>query len=139
MGNQQGGMPGGGPPSKESKEEQEKKARAKKENVRPPAESFGRRKKQKKKGDQEISLPTITPMNKCRLRLQKMTRVKDYLMLEEEFIKNQEAMKPAEDRNAEQREKVDELRGSPMSVGSIEEFIDDQHAIVAQSHGPEYY
>ena len=26
-----------------------------------------------------------------------------------------------------------------MSVGSIEEFIDDQHAIVAQSHGPEYY
>jgi len=141
MGNQQG-MPGapGGNQSKESKEEQEKKARAKKENVRPPTESFGRRKgKSKKKGDQEISLPVIIPQTKCRLRLQKMMRVKDYLMLEEEFIKNQEAMKPAEDRNAEQREKVDELRGSPMSVGSIEEFIDDQHAIVAQSHGPEYY
>lgn len=140
MGNQQG-MPGapGGNNSKESKEEQEKKARAKKENVRPAAESFGRRKKQKKKGDQEISLPAILPGNKCRLRLQRMMRIKDYLMLEEEFIQNQEAMKPAEDRNAEQREKVDELRGSPMSVGSIEEFIDDQHAIVSQSHGPEYY
>ena len=36
--------------------------------------------------------------NECRLRLQRMMRIKDYLMLEEEFIQNQEAMKPAEDR-----------------------------------------
>jgi hypothetical protein len=34
---------------------------------------------------------------------------------------------------------VDELRGSPMSVGTLEEMIDDNHAIVASAMGPEYY
>jgi 26S proteasome regulatory subunit T2 len=34
---------------------------------------------------------------------------------------------------------VDELRGTPMSVGTLEEIIDDNHAIVSTSMGPEYY
>ena len=34
---------------------------------------------------------------------------------------------------------MDELRGTPMSVGSLEEMIDDNHAIVSSSTGPEYY
>lgn len=34
---------------------------------------------------------------------------------------------------------MDELRGSPLSVGTLEELIDDQHAIVSSSIGPEYY
>ena len=34
---------------------------------------------------------------------------------------------------------MDELRGSPMSVGSIEELIDDNHAIISSVNGPEYY
>merc|ERR1711871_1853455 len=33
----------------------------------------------------------------------------------------------------------EDLRGSPMSVGSLEEMIDDNHAIVSSSVGPEYY
>ncbi len=37
------------------------------------------------------------------------------------------------------RAKVDELRGTPMSVGTLEEIIDDNHAIVSSSMGPEYY
>jgi 26S proteasome regulatory subunit T2 len=69
----------------------------------------------------------------------KMERIKDYLLLEEEFIKNQERLKPQEEKNAEERTKVDELRGSPMSVGSLEEIIDDNHAIVSSAVGPEYY
>ena len=32
--------------------------------------------------------------------------------------------------------KVDELRGSPMSVGNLEEIIDDNHAIVSTRLGP---
>jgi hypothetical protein len=39
----------------------------------------------------------------------------------------------------EERSKVDDLRGSPMSVGNLEEIIDDNHAIVSSSVGPEYY
>ena len=34
---------------------------------------------------------------------------------------------------------MDELRGSPMGVGTLEEIIDDNHAIVSSSVGPEYY
>jgi len=39
----------------------------------------------------------------------------------------------------EERSKVDELRGSPMGVGTLEERIDENHAIVGSSVGPEYY
>lgn len=31
------------------------------------------------------------------------------------------------------------MRGSPLSVGTLEEMIDDNHAIVASAMGPEYY
>ncbi len=51
-------------------------------------------------------LPTITPSAKCKLRLLKLERVKDYLLMEEEFVKNQELLKPHEERNEEDRSKV---------------------------------
>ena len=57
----------------------------------------------------------------------------------EEFVANQERLKPQDERNEEDRSKVDDLRGSPMSVGSLEEIIDENHAIVSSSVGPEYY
>jgi len=68
-----------------------------------------------------------------------MERIKDYLLMEEEYIKNQERMKPQDDRNEEERSKVDDLRGSPMAVGSLEEIIDENHAIVSTSVGSEHY
>ena len=34
---------------------------------------------------------------------------------------------------------MDDLRGTPMSVGSLEEIIDDNHAIVSTSVGSEHY
>ncbi len=103
-------------------------------------------------------LPGITPNAKCKLRLLKLERVKDWLLMEEEFVSNQERLKPQEERNEEERTKVciaiafavalvtqldpiamtistfrvhvfaqvDELRGSPMSVGSLEEIIDEK-------------
>jgi len=39
----------------------------------------------------------------------------------------------------EERSRVDDLRGSPMSVGTLEEIIDDNHAIVSTSVGSEHY
>ena len=87
--------------------------------------------------------------------------------MEEEFVQNQERLKPQEEKNQvrkknisfgsqceknskqtpcclnvkqEERTRVDELRGTPMTVGSLEEIIDDEHAIVsASSSGTEYY
>jgi len=59
--------------------------------------------------------------------------------MEEEFVANQELLKPQEEKAQEERTKVDDLRGSPMGVGTLEEMIDDNHAIVSSAVGPEYY
>merc|ERR1719384_2409388 len=81
----------------------------------------------------------VTPHTKCKLKLLKQERIKDYLLMEEEFIRNQERLKPQEEKIEEERAKVDDLRGTPMSVGSLEEIIDDNHAIVSTSVGSEHY
>jgi hypothetical protein len=41
----------------------------------------------------------VTPHTRCRLKLLKLERIKDYLLMEEEFISNQERLKPQEERN----------------------------------------
>jgi 26S proteasome regulatory subunit T2 len=105
----------------------------------PPAPTrAGRRKK--KRGPEAVSkLPNVTPTAKCRLRMLKLERVKDYLLMEEEFVANQERFKPREEKAEEERGKVEDIRGTPMGVGTLEEIIDDNHAIVSSAVGPEYY
>ncbi len=51
-------------------------------------------------------LPGITPNAKCKLRLLKLERIKDWLLMEEEFVSNQERLKPQEERNEEDRTKA---------------------------------
>ena len=86
-----------------------------------------------------------------------MQRIHDHLLLEEEYVENQERLRKAkaakeggapvaaasdpeaQDRNADERGRVDDMRGSPMGVGTLEEMIDDDHAIVSSTTGPEYY
>jgi len=79
------------------------------------------------------------PQSKCRLRVLREERVKDYLLLEEEFITEQDKLKPQEEAQEDERTKVDELRGSPMTVGSLEEMIDESHCIVSTTGGTENY
>lgn len=104
----------------------------------PPAR-VGRKQRKQKGPEAAARLPTVTPLSKCKLRLLKLERIKDYLLMEEEFVTNQERLKPQEEKAEEDRSKVDDLRGSPMSVGNLEELIDENHAIVSSSVGPEYY
>jgi len=59
--------------------------------------------------------------------------------MEEEFVVGQKHLKLQEDKNEEDRSKVDDLRGSPMSVGNLEVIIDENHAIVSSLVGLEYY
>ncbi len=59
--------------------------------------------------------------------------------MEEEFVAGQERLKPQEDKNDVDQSKVDDLRGSPMSVGNLEEIIDENHTNVSSSVGPDYY
>jgi 26S proteasome regulatory subunit T2 len=137
MGNVPGNRPpGGNKDQNEGDKDKEKKDYKKFE----PQEPTRIGKKKRKRGpDPSHRLPTITPHTKCRLRLLKLDRIKDYLIMEEEFITNQERLKPREEKNQEDRTKIEEIRGSPLLVGSIEEIIDDTHCIVSSSVGPDYY
>ncbi|EFN79932.1 26S protease regulatory subunit 4 [Harpegnathos saltator] len=112
----------------------------KKKKYEPPIPTRVGKKKRRTKGpDAALKLPQVTPHTRCRLKLLKLERIKDYLLMEEEFIRNQERLKPQEEKNEEERSKVDDLRGTPMSVGTLEEIIDDNHAIVSTSVGSEHY
>ena len=58
-------------------------------------------KKKIKKGPQAAhKLPVVAPVTKCKLRLLRMERLKDYLLMEEEFLQNQESVKPREEKDA---------------------------------------
>mmetsp|Transcript_92954 Transcript_92954/g.259770 ORF Transcript_92954/g.259770 Transcript_92954/m.259770 type:complete len:451 (+) Transcript_92954:106-1458(+) len=142
MGNMPGGMGegGGGPPPNERKDENGEEAKKKKKKRFEPRPANRQGRRRRRKGPSGLNkTPTIVPTSKCKLRLLKLERVKDYLLMEEEFIRNHEVFKPHEERDQEEREKLEELRGSPLGVGNLEELIDDNHAIVSSSVGPEYY
>jgi len=120
------------------KNPEDKEEKKKKDSQAPPAH-FGRKKRKAKGTQTAYKLPTVTPNTKCRLRLLKHERMKDYLMMEEEFISEQQRLKPKEEHDEAEKNKLDDIRGSPMDVGSLEEFIDENHCIVSTAMGPEYY
>ncbi|XP_037272067.2 26S proteasome regulatory subunit Rpt2 isoform X1 [Rhipicephalus microplus] len=133
--NQSQGGSGGGGSGGEKKDDKDKKRKHE-----PPIPSrVGKRKKRTRGPEAASKLPLVTPHTRCRLKLLKQERIKDYLLMEEEFLRNQERLKPQEEKHEEERSKVDDLRGSPMSVGTLEEIIDDSHAIVSTSVGSEHY
>jgi len=123
----------GGPPG------QKKDDKPKKKKFESRGGGVTRRKRKKKGPPAAVKIPQVYPSSKCKLRLLKLERIKDFLLLEEEFIKNQEILKPKEEKDQAEKQKVDDLRGTPMGVGNLEEMIDDNHAIVSSSVGPEYY
>merc|ERR1712157_252838 len=131
MGNQQSGSGGEGG---------KKNDKGEKKKYEPPVPTRVGKKRKKTKGpDTASKLPLVTPHTKCKLRLLKQERIKDYLLMEEEFIRNQELLKPQDEKDNEEREEVEEIRGRPMQVGNLEEVIDDEHAIVSTSMGNEHY
>ncbi|KAG2356186.1 26S proteasome subunit P45 [Suillus spraguei] len=141
MGNAPSGMPPSQHQGQDNKDNKDKKAEPPKKKWEPPLPT--RVGKKKRRGPATASkLPPVFPATRCRLRLLKMDRIKDYLLLEEEFIHNQERMKPEssrEEKNQDERSKVDDIRGTPMMVGTLEEIVDDDHAIISTASGPESY
>ncbi|KAA3673714.1 hypothetical protein P879_10583 [Paragonimus westermani] len=122
-----------------SQEGGKKDEKSKRREFDPPVPTRMGKHKRSKGPDSASKLPQVTPHTRCKLRLLKMERIKDYLLMEEEFIKNQERLKTDEERHEEERSKVDDLRGTPMSVGTLEEIIDDNHVVVSTSVGSEHY
>lgn len=121
-----------------------------------PTTRIGRKKRKQAGPNAAAKLPAALPTARCKLKYLRMQRIHDHLLLEEEYVDNQERARKAKaktaagpastaddvnasDRNADERGRVDDMRGTPMGVGNLEEMIDDDHAIVSSATGPEYY
>jgi len=147
MGNTQG-FGGGFDPNRNDeqkrKDEEKRREEKNKQLETTTTTNFGR-KKRKKDAPSFNRMPKIHPQTKCRLRLLKEERLIDYLLLQDEFVQFQVTgqMEKAEENNKgitdKERDQIDELRGSPLSIGTLEELIDDNHAIISFSVGTEYY
>lgn len=134
MGNQQDFHRGGPPDKKKEKEDQKKIAKK-------PELSLIRlgRKKKKKKGIEVASkLPNVMPNTKCLLRMRKYERIKDYLLMENEYIKTQTANKTEDEQAEQEKNAIDMLRGSPVVIGTLDEIITEDHAIVSVEGGVYY-
>lgn len=95
-----------------------------------------RRKKRVKDSKSCSKLPVITPALKCKLRHLKLQKTKAFLSLEENLLGLVETNPHERDGS---RVMLDQLRGHPLAIGTLEEFIDDDHAIVSSGQGLEYY
>uniref|UniRef100_A0A2K6RZ44 AAA+ ATPase domain-containing protein n=1 Tax=Saimiri boliviensis boliviensis TaxID=39432 RepID=A0A2K6RZ44_SAIBB len=93
----------------------------KKKKYEPPVPTRAGKKKITKRPDAASKLPLVTSHTQC--------QIKDYLFTEEEFIRNQELMKLLEEKQEEERSKVDDLMGTPI----------DHPRIVSASVGSEHY
>src|SRR3954464_13120173 len=106
----------------------------------PPTTRIGRKKRKAAGPNASAKLPAVYPTARCKLRYLRMQRIHDHLLLEEEYVENQERLRQAKaattaapaatagdsdagDRNADERSRVDDMRGSPMGVGNLEELI----------------
>ncbi|KAF3892652.1 Proteasome regulatory particle subunit Rpt2 [Trichophyton interdigitale] len=147
-------MGGQGGEGKDDKDK--KKEKPKYEPPPQPTTRIGGKKRKQQGPNASAKLPSIYPTSRCKLKYLRMQRVHDHLLLEEEYVENQERIRKSKaqasstqpstddnnsalDRNADERGRVDDMRGSPMGVGNLEEMIDDDHAIVSSATGPEYY
>ncbi|KAI9768470.1 MAG: ATPase of 26S proteasome regulatory subunit 4 [Geoglossum simile] len=154
MGSGQSNLGGNQPGGDDKNAKDQKKEKPKYEPPPQPTTRIGRKKRRAAGPNAASKLPTIYPTSRCKLKYLRMQRIHDHLLLEEEYVENQERLRKAKatqtggpvsvdsdvlDRNADERGRVDDMRGSPMGVGNLEEMIDDDHAIVSSATGPEYY
>lgn len=95
-----------------------------------------KRKKRVKDSKTCSKLPIVTPSNKCKLRLLKLQKTRQFLTLEENLLGLVENNPHEKDTS---KMLLEQLRGSPLAIGTLEEFIDDDHAIVSSGMGLEYY
>jgi 26S proteasome regulatory subunit T2 len=110
---------------------QQKKEDQEKRKWEPPAAPTVGRKKKKKGPEASSRLPKVYPNKACRLKLLRLERIKDYLLMEEEFVSTfANRTSNAPHALEEELKKVQQLQGMPLQVATLEEMVDDQHAIV---------
>lgn len=120
-----------------------------------------KKKNKKKSNSNELDLPKILPNTRCKLKKLRMERVKDHLLIEQEFVSNKEQMEQAANPSADTEDldldnieqiaqmnngkineellKLEAIRGSPLYIGTLEEMVDDDHAIITSPTTADYY
>jgi len=130
MGN---GPSGAGFPGKKKKDNKKRKK------YEPPQPTRVGRKKRNRGPQAAIKLSKVFPAKACLLRKTKLDRTADWLELEHVFITNQVKLKPVDEQLSNEQESVNDLMGTPTMLGTLDEIIDDNHAIVSTNHGSQYY
>jgi len=116
-----------------------KKKDKKKKKYEPPQPTRVGRKKRNRGPQAAIKLSKVFPAKACLLRKTKLDRTADWLELEHVFITNQVKLKPIDEQLSNEQESVNDLMGTPTMLGTLDEIIDDNHAIVSTNHGSQYY
>jgi len=116
-----------------------KKDNKKKKKYEPPHPTRVGRKKRNRGPQAAIKLSKVFPAKACLLRNTKLDRTADWLELEHVFITNQVKLKPVDEQLSNEQESVNDLMGTPTMLGTLDEIIDDNHAIVSTNHGSQYY
>ena len=125
-------------PNQGKKDHEDKDDKNKIKKPEPVRVQLGKKRKKKKGVDVASKLPTITPNTKCLLRMRKFERIKDYLLMEKEYIQNKK-VNIKEDENAEEEKNlIENLRGNPVHIGTLEEIINEEKAIVSLQ-GEDFY
>ncbi|ORD94977.1 PRS4 [Enterospora canceri] len=97
-----------------------------------------KRKKRVRDSKNKTNLPSIAPVLKCKLRGLKLLKIKAMMCIEDDLLNLADATIDNENKMND-KYVVDQLRGSPLAVGTLEEFVDDTHAIVSSPNGFEYH
>lgn len=124
-------FPGAGQNNQDKKKKQQKR----REKPKPPSRVG---KKRRKGAATARKLPQVLPTATSKLKELRLERINDWLILEHEFVSNQEILRPSEERNKEERDKLEELLGTPIDLGTLEELVDETHSIVEASHAQHY-
>ncbi|GAB2291487.1 26S proteasome regulatory subunit 4 B [Dionaea muscipula] len=89
-------------------------------------------------------LPVVKPETNCKLRLLRLERIMDYLLLEHKLVWYQELLIEKylwnpELRNVENQSKIQVFLQYPLMIGILEEMVNDNHAVVDASDEGEIY
>ncbi|OQS54336.1 RPT2 [Ecytonucleospora hepatopenaei] len=97
-----------------------------------------KRKKKVKENKNKTNIPTFAPKLKCKLRLLKLQKVKAFMSIEDDLLALADADIDNEQKMSH-KAKVEQFRGDTLAVGTLEEFIGENNAIVSSPNGFEYY
>jgi len=88
--------------------------------------------------NQPNKLPNLQ-MFRSKLQSLSWSRIEDYLKMEREYVSRMALTKSSEVKDEENTSRIEDLRGNPIPIGTCEEIIDDNHAIISTSVTSEHY